>query len=71
MASSSIDPLFVNGDVNVGLGADVDDHVKKYRKAVRWCASLSVVFIDWLDLFYVVLKTFEFLDWPCDLSCSD
>ena len=34
---------------------------EKYRKAVRWCASLSADFIDWLDWFELVYKIFELI----------
>ena len=35
--------------------------LKKYRKAVRWCASLSAVFVCWLDSFELVYKSFELI----------
>ena len=47
--------------VNICARQKAGKRFKKYRKAVRWCASLSAVFIDWLDRFELVYKIFELI----------
>ena len=41
---------------------DDNETINKTRpKSVRWCASLTAVFIDWLDLFELVYQSFDLI----------
>ena len=56
--------LFVYHQSNKSGGESLEwsELQKKYRKAVWWCASLSAVFVYWLDSFELVYLGF-WVDW--------